>query len=311
VSSDRCPYRLRTPCRWYRIEPSTGGVLSKPRQVDFIGIEHHPCRRVPRIPLGGARIPWRAFRLPRPKLSRHCWLLRFWRLAHAGLAYGHLHCMFLGHRFVGRWLLDRRLLDRRLLGWWLLGWWLLGWWLLGWWLLGWWLLGWWLLGWWLLGWGGHFTCCRGGCRHFRAIRLGLQFFQNDLERGNEGQNKGSFHPFKKISLPHKMLTYAPVAQLDSASVFGTEGCRFESCRVYSTYVNLASQLYLGTHSIQSRGVPGWRLSVYLLQNPIQRIARSLARLEELSRVEALAKHVVLSPSAFHLHFKAIESLSPL
>ncbi len=26
-----------------------------------------------------------------------------------------------------------------------------------------------------------------------------------------------------------------VAQLDSASVFGTEGCRFESCRVY--YVN--------------------------------------------------------------------------
>ena len=26
--------------------------------------------------------------------------------------------------------------------------------------------------------------------------------------------------------------YAPVAQLDSASVFGTEGYRFESCRVY-------------------------------------------------------------------------------
>ncbi len=26
---------------------------------------------------------------------------------------------------------------------------------------------------------------------------------------------------------------APVAQLDSASVFGTEGCRFESCRAYS------------------------------------------------------------------------------
>ena len=25
---------------------------------------------------------------------------------------------------------------------------------------------------------------------------------------------------------------APVAQLDSASVFGTEGCRFESCRAY-------------------------------------------------------------------------------
>ena len=26
--------------------------------------------------------------------------------------------------------------------------------------------------------------------------------------------------------------HAPVAQLDSASVFGTEGCRFESCRAY-------------------------------------------------------------------------------
>jgi hypothetical protein len=27
--------------------------------------------------------------------------------------------------------------------------------------------------------------------------------------------------------------HAPVAQLDSASVFGTEGYRFESCRAYS------------------------------------------------------------------------------
>lgn len=27
-------------------------------------------------------------------------------------------------------------------------------------------------------------------------------------------------------------SHAPVAQLDSASVFGTEGCRFESCRAY-------------------------------------------------------------------------------
>ncbi len=30
-----------------------------------------------------------------------------------------------------------------------------------------------------------------------------------------------------IKQPH-----APVAQLDSASVFGTEGYRFESCRAY-------------------------------------------------------------------------------
>ncbi len=207
MSSDRCPYRLCTPCRWCRIERSTGGLASNPRQVDFIGTEHHPCRRVPGISLGGARLPWRAFRLPRPKLSRQCSLLRFWRFAYAGLAYGHLDCMFLGHRFVGRWFLDRRFLDRRFLdhG---------------------------LLDWGLLDWVGHLTCCRGGCRHIRAIRLGPQFVQNDLERGNEGQNKGSFHPFKKISLPHKMLTDAPVAQLDSASVFGTEGCRFESCRVY-------------------------------------------------------------------------------
>jgi hypothetical protein len=29
-----------------------------------------------------------------------------------------------------------------------------------------------------------------------------------------------------------MRRHAPVAQLDSASVFGTEGYRFESCRVY-------------------------------------------------------------------------------
>ena len=48
----------------------------------------------------------------------------------------------------------------------------------------------------------------------------------------EGQNKGPSHPFKKIWPPHKMFFNAPVAQLDSASVFGTEGCRFESCRVY-------------------------------------------------------------------------------
>ncbi len=37
-------------------------------------------------------------------------------------------------------------------------------------------------------------------------------------------------------LAHESLQWAladaPVAQLDSASVFGTEGCRFESCRAY-------------------------------------------------------------------------------
>jgi hypothetical protein len=38
--------------------------------------------------------------------------------------------------------------------------------------------------------------------------------------------------------------HAPVAQLDSASVFGTEGYRFESCRVYS---------FLPTHTATSQG----------------------------------------------------------
>ena len=32
----------------------------------------------------------------------------------------------------------------------------------------------------------------------------------------------------------KLLVAAPVAQLDRASVFGTEGYRFKSCRVYSS-----------------------------------------------------------------------------
>jgi hypothetical protein len=37
-----------------------------------------------------------------------------------------------------------------------------------------------------------------------------------------------------------------VAQLDSASVFGTEGCRFESCRAYWTYNERPGNLYPGT-----------------------------------------------------------------
>ena len=34
---------------------------------------------------------------------------------------------------------------------------------------------------------------------------------------------------------------APVAQLDRASVFGTEGCRFESCRAYLRRKDLRRQ----------------------------------------------------------------------
>jgi hypothetical protein len=40
---------------------------------------------------------------------------------------------------------------------------------------------------------------------------------------------------KAIAKLCRLASFAPVAQLDSASVFGTEGCRFESCRVYSSH----------------------------------------------------------------------------
>ena len=42
----------------------------------------------------------------------------------------------------------------------------------------------------------------------------------------------------------------------SPSVFGTEGWGFESLRVYSTYVNSAFQLYLGTDYRQTGGKTG-------------------------------------------------------
>lgn len=49
--------------------------------------------------------------------------------------------------------------------------------------------------------------------------------------------------------------------------------------------------------------------------PAQRIARAIGWLKEhfaeAARIEALAKRVGLSPSAFHLHFKAVTGLSPL
>ena len=49
--------------------------------------------------------------------------------------------------------------------------------------------------------------------------------------------------------------------------------------------------------------------------PAQRIARAIRWLKEHFadplRIEALAKHVGMSPSAFHLHFKGVTALSPL
>ena len=49
--------------------------------------------------------------------------------------------------------------------------------------------------------------------------------------------------------------------------------------------------------------------------PTQRIARAIRWLNdhfaEPLRVEALARHVGLSPSAFHLHFKSVTAMSPL
>ncbi len=49
--------------------------------------------------------------------------------------------------------------------------------------------------------------------------------------------------------------------------------------------------------------------------PAQRIARAIRWLKdhfaEPLRIESLAKHVRLSPSAFHLHFKSVTAMSPL
>jgi AraC-like DNA-binding protein len=49
--------------------------------------------------------------------------------------------------------------------------------------------------------------------------------------------------------------------------------------------------------------------------PAQRIAKAIRWLKEHLadplRIEALAKHVRMSPSAFHLHFKGVTAMSPL
>jgi AraC-like DNA-binding protein len=63
------------------------------------------------------------------------------------------------------------------------------------------------------------------------------------------------------------------------------------------------------------GPQGPRLRQMAAGAPAQRIARAIRWLkdhfaDEL-RVESLARHVGMSPSAFHLHFKAVTALSPL
>ncbi len=47
------------------------------------------------------------------------------------------------------------------------------------------------------------------------------------------QHRGKFGGKRSLYTKHN---FAPVAQLDSASVFGTEGYRFESCRAYSCHI---------------------------------------------------------------------------
>ncbi len=47
-----------------------------------------------------------------------------------------------------------------------------------------------------------------------------------------GVNPIHAHPAGKVSKSNKDNTFAPVAQLDRASVFGTEGWGFESLRAY-------------------------------------------------------------------------------
>lgn len=64
------------------------------------------------------------------------------------------------------------------------------------------------------------------------------------------------------------------------------------------------------------GPQGWRLrQIASAGAPAQRIASAIRWLKEhfaeLLSIESLAKHVGMSPSAFHLHFKAVTALSPL
>src|SRR5205814_9257101 len=64
------------------------------------------------------------------------------------------------------------------------------------------------------------------------------------------------------------------------------------------------------------GPQGWRLrQIASAGAPARRIASAIRCLKEhfaeLLSIEALAKHVGMSPSAFHLHFKAVTALSPL
>src|SRR5207302_10501035 len=59
----------------------------------------------------------------------------------------------------------------------------------------------------------------------------------------------------------------------------------------------------------------WLRQVAVADAPAQRIARAIRWLKEHFaeplRVETLARQVRMSPSAFHMHFKAVTALSPL
>ena len=44
-----------------------------------------------------------------------------------------------------------------------------------------------------------------------------------------------------------MKNYAPMAQLDSASVYGTEGYRFEPCWVYSNFYEFVFHFFFLSH----------------------------------------------------------------
>jgi hypothetical protein len=101
-------------------------------------------------------------------------------------------------------------------------------------------------------------------RDYEGVRKAVEFYSlpawgNDRSRSEQNHEGGEIpnqvivciltarQPtanLPKIKGRHQQRRFfhAPVAQLDSASVFGTEGCRFESCRVYLTYVNSASEL---------------------------------------------------------------------
>ena len=76
-----------------------------------------------------------------------------------------------------------------------------------------------------------------------------------------------------------MSVYAPLAQLDRASVYGTEGYRFESCEVYFFALRLIARLFcflqkpLFFKDLRNRLNAG--LQSEIIQNPVLHVGNSV------------------------------------